>query len=262
MTVQEQRELGQYRPPPGSAVTAPEPAGGYIPVRRRDGEGETPPVPPTSVAPTPTPLPAAPPERGSVLGRLVFAAALLVVGVLGMVDLAGARFPASAYFAVPLTIVGAGLLIGAWYGRGRALIALGAVLAVPLAIVGTAETWDLANVGGNVTWQPASVEQLTDSYGLDIGNGVLDLSTLDFTGRTEQVDARVDVGNLTIILPPNVDVEVTAQVDVGNATVLGKQWNGIGQSEQTVLDVGSDGPGGGEILITASVDVGDLEVRR
>jgi hypothetical protein len=181
---------------------------------------------------------------------------------MAMVDLAGARFPVSAYFAVPLAVVAVGLLIGAWYGRARALIALGAVLAVPLVVVGTVETWDLASVGGNVTWQPASVDQLTDSYSLDVGNGVLDLSKLDFTGLNERVDARVDIGNLTVILPPTVDAEVQAQVDVGNANVFGKQWNGIGQSEQTILDVGSDGPGGGQIVITASVDVGDLEVRR
>jgi hypothetical protein len=59
-----------------------------------------------------------------------------------------------------------------------------------------------------------------------------------------------------------VDAEVTAQVDVGTTTVFGRNSNGIGQSGQTIVDVGSDGVGGGEIAITASVDVGDLEVRR
>jgi hypothetical protein len=187
---------------------------------------------------------------------------LLSAGLLGLVDLAGAHIPASAYFAVPLAVVGTGLLVGAWFGRARALIALGAVLSVPVLIAGFVETWNLSDAGGNVTWQPTSIEQLTESYSLNIGNGVLDLSNLDFTGRSEQVDARVDVGNLTIILPSDVDATVTAQVDVGSATVLGRNWNGLGQSEQTVIDAGPDGSGGGELLITASVDVGDLEVRR
>jgi hypothetical protein len=197
-----------------------------------------------------------------VLGRLIFAAVLLTVGIMAMVDLAGATFPAGAYLAVPLAVVAVGLLVGAWYGRARALIALGVILAVPLVIVTSVERWELTNVGGNVTWRPAGVEQLTDAYSLDVGNGVLDLSGLDFTGRNDQIEARVDIGNLTVILPSTVDAEVRAQVDVGNANVFGKQWNGIGQSEQTVVDVGSDGPGGGQITITASVDVGDLEVRR
>jgi hypothetical protein len=231
MTVQEQSELLEYRPPPGPDATLPAPA-----------------------------MP--PPRPRSVLGRLTLAATLIVVGTMAMVDLSGARLPVSAYFAVPLAVVGAGLLVGAWYGRARGLIAFGAVLAVLLAIVGTSESWDLPNVGGNVTWRPASIEQLDAAYDLDIGNGVLDLSALDFTGRSQTVEARVDVGNLTVILPSTVDAQVTAKVDVGNATIFGRQWNGIGQSGQTIVDVGSDGPGGGEIAITASVDVGDVEVRR
>jgi hypothetical protein len=258
MTVQEQR----HGATPGTGVDTPLPGAGYIPVRVPRDAG-SPPVTPPPTVPTPvTPPPATPAEPRSVLTRLVLAALLVAVGVMGMIDLAGARFPASAYFAVPLAVVAAGLIVGGWYGRGRGLIAVGAVLAVPLVIAGAAETWDLASVGGNVTWKPASVELLDDKYSLDIGNGVLDLSDLDFTGRTERVEVRVDVGNLTIILPPEVDAEVTAQVDVGNTTVFGQNTNGIGQSGQTIVDVGSDGTGGGEIVITASVDVGDLEVRR
>jgi len=37
---------------------------------------------------------------------------------------------------------------------------------------------------------------------------------------------------------------------------------GIGQSTRTVNDNGVDGPGGGELVIRASVDVGNVEVRR
>jgi hypothetical protein len=239
MTVQER--VGQYRSPPGSPSIGP---------------------PPTRPTPTPAAPPARPAEPRSVLTPLVLAAMLVAVGALGMVDLAGARIAASAYFAVPLAVVGGGLLIGAWFGRARGLIAAGIVLAIPLGIVGTVESWDLARVGGDVTWAPASVDQMVGNYQLDVGNGVLDLSSLDFDGRSVSVDARVDVGNLTIVLPPDVDAEVTAQVDVGNANVFGRQWSGLGQSAQTVVDVGADGPGGGDIRITASVDLGDLEVRR
>jgi len=234
-------------------------------LERRDvGRPEPPPVPPTPTAPVPVapPPPGAPVQPRSVLGRLVFAAVLFAIGVVGIVDLAGAPVPASAYFGVPLAVVAAGLLVGAWYGRARALIALGVVLTIPLAVVATVERWDLSSVSANVTWEPTSLDALQDSYRAGVGNAVLDLSAVDFTGRTETVDVRVDVGNLTIILPSTVDVTATAQVDIGNATVFGREWNGIGQSEQTVVDTGSDGPGGGEITITASVDVGDLEVRR
>jgi hypothetical protein len=255
MTVQEQ----QHRAPPATNVAVPSPGAGYIPVRVPSESGP-PPVPPTPTMSTPPP--ARPVEPRSLLAPLVLAALLVAVGILGMVDLAGARIPVSAYFAVPLAVVGTGMLIGAWYGRGRGLIAAGVALAIPLGVVGAVESWDLARVDGNVTWSPASVELLSDNYQLDVGNGTLDLSKLDFSGRNEQVEVRVDVGNLTIVLPPDVDATVTAQVDVGNASVFNQDWSGIGQSEQTIVDVGADGPGGGAIVVTASVNLGDLEVRR
>jgi hypothetical protein len=76
------------------------------------------------------------------------------------------------------------------------------------------------------------------------------------------VDVSVDVGNLTVILPPDVDVDVTASVDAGNASILGRQVNGVGNDEQHVHDDGPDGPGGGKLLVTARVDLGKLEVHR
>ena len=74
--------------------------------------------------------------------------------------------------------------------------------------------------------------------------------------------ARVNLGNLRITLPQNVDVVVVANVDVGNADVLGENWNGLGLDQRTVTDNGPDGVGGGKLHIDASVSAGNLEVRR
>jgi predicted membrane protein len=72
----------------------------------------------------------------------------------------------------------------------------------------------------------------------------------------------VSVGDLQIVLPSNVDVQVDATVDIGNATVFGQRWSGLNQPEHSVFDAGDDGPGGGRLTITASVDIGDLGVQR
>jgi predicted membrane protein len=103
---------------------------------------------------------------------------------------------------------------------------------------------------------------LDRTYTLGLGSALLDLSGLDFAGRAESVDVSVDVGDLTIIVPPDVDVRAEATVDVGNVTLFGTSWGGIGQSTRTITDLGVDGPGGGELTIRGTVDVGDLEVRR
>ncbi len=170
--------------------------------------------------------------------------------------------PVSAYFAVPLAVVAAGLVVGAWYGRARGLIAVGVVLSVLLAITVALEGRDRPSTHQQVTWQPPGIEQLEPTYRIDVGNAVLDLSRLDFTGQSASVDVHVSAGNLNIILPSTVDVEVLSTVEIGNATVLGQRWNGIGQPQHTVTDNGVDGPGGGQLTINATVDVGNLEVRR
>jgi len=216
-------------------------------------------VPPPAPPPVPAPVP--PPRHRSRLARLVVSAALFAVGILAMADLAGLDVRASAYLALPLTVVGAGLLAATWYGRARSLIAIGAVLTVALGITTAAEQ-GTSRAGGTVTWRPAAVEQLNPTYRLGIGNARLDLSGLDFINRDEAVQVSVDVGNLTVALPSTVDVTIQAGVNVGNANVFGEQWDGIGQSQRSITDNGPDGPGGGQLRIVAQVDVGDLEVGR
>jgi hypothetical protein len=65
-----------------------------------------------------------------------------------------------------------------------------------------------------------------------------------------------------VILPPGVDVDVTAKVDGGSADVLGQHWDGLGNDPRTIRDSGADGPGGGQLSLTATVDLGKLEVHR
>lgn len=177
-----------------------------------------------------------------------------------MIDLSGADVPVSAYLAAILSIVGLGLLAGAWYGRARWLIAVGAGLSVLLVIAAAAEAIGPAN--GVATWRPASIDQVESSYHVDLGNATLDLTGVKFAGYEKAVTVTVGAGNLTIIVPPEVDVRAEAKVDMGNAGVFGTRWGGMGQSVRTILDEGVDGPGGGRLILRASVDMGNLEVKR
>ena len=114
----------------------------------------------------------------------------------------------------------------------------------------------------SATWRPMTVDQVDASYVNNVGNTVLDLSAVDFAGQSKDVRVSLDAGNLTVILPSRVDVQAEAQVNVGNAVVFGETWGGIGQSRHIVTDLGPDGPGGGELVLHATVNVGNVEVRR
>ena len=76
------------------------------------------------------------------------------------------------------------------------------------------------------------------------------------------VDVSIDAGNLEIIVSSNVDVVVDADVSAGNADVFRESWSGLDPGSRTVTDYGSDGRGGGELRINATVDFGNLEVHR
>ncbi len=195
----------------------------------------------------------------SQLGRAVVSFMFVAVGLLAAADLLGAAVPAMGYVALPLAIVGVGLVVGTWLGRARWLIVLGVIMSIALGI-GTAAS--SAGSKGDVTWQPMKVEQMEASYHINIGNVVLDLSAVNFAGQQKSLDVSVGAGNLTILLPSNVDVKLQAKVDVGNAEVFGSGWNGVGQPVHYFNDDGADGIGGGQLTVQATVDVGNLEVRR
>jgi hypothetical protein len=190
----------------------------------------------------------------------------LALGVLAVLDVTQGEVPVAAYLAVPLGVVGLGLVVGAWLGRARWLIFPGAALTVALVIVTSAESWNMSHADiarGSRMWTPTSVESLDSSYSVDVGSGTLDLSQISFPANSPvSVDVHVDLGNLVVILPPNVDVDVSAMVDGGSADVLGQRWDGLDNDPREVHDNGTDGPGGGTLRLTATVDLGKLEVHR
>jgi hypothetical protein len=196
---------------------------------------------------------------------VVLSLTCLALGVLAVTDVAGASYPVAAYLAVPLGVIGLGLLVGAWLGRARWLIFPGLALTVALVIVSSAESWNarhFARQQDNVTWQPASVAELNGNYRLDVGTGTLDLSKIDFRDQSVPVDIRANLGDVIVILPAGVDVDVSARVGGGSADVLGQHWDGVGNDSRQIHDNGADGPGGGQLRLTATVDFGQLEVHR
>lgn len=221
-----------------------------------------PPQPP-SFPPPPPPPPRAPKER-SRLGALTFSMVFLVLGVVAALDLSDAvAIPPSGYFAAALVTIAFGLLVGTWFGRARWLIALGLVTAAALGVTTVVENYvGIGARAGDVAWRPTSYEDLADNYSLRVGDAVLDLSAIDFTGREAFVRARVDFGELRVILPPDVDAEVRARVDIGEAQIFETAWSGFGMPARIIHDLGVDGRGGGKLQLVLQVNTGRVEVLR
>jgi phage shock protein PspC (stress-responsive transcriptional regulator) len=207
------------------------------------------------------PPPPRPPRPRSRLGRVTFSLLLVALGLLAVFDLAVGGVRGMSYVAVALATIGLGLVIGGWFGRARWLIAPGIALVIALAAGSAAQGWSDSHAKRVQVWQPATVAEINDTYHLDVGSATLDLTHVDFTDHTVTIHVSVDVGNLVVTLPPNVDANVDVRVDLGDATVLGDHVGGADRS-RSVKDNGADGPGGGQVNIDANVSLGKLEVTR
>jgi len=150
-------------------------------------------------------------------------------------------------------------------GPGLRVLLPGLLLTAILIFGSSVETWNNSHPGAhNITWTPTTVSEIeqTGTYSADVGNATLDLSKIDFTDHDVALSTSLDAGNMTVILPPNVDVEVDANVEAGSASVLGQRWDGLNHDARHIADQGADGVGGGKLRLNSSVDLGQLEVHR
>jgi phage shock protein PspC (stress-responsive transcriptional regulator) len=238
--------------PPGGGSAGGFPPGGYPPG----------PVPPPAGGKPPK-RPKTPRER-SRLGGATFSMIFVAIGLVAVLDLVNAIPVApSAYFAGALLTIALGLLVGAWFGRARWLIALGLAGAAALGISTVAESYDkVQQHGGTVNWTPVGHEAMADRYETQFSDAILDLRQVDFTDTDSQVTVQIDFGKLEVVLPPDVDATVELEIRAGDADVFGTRWSGFNEPAREFVDLGSDGAGGGKLRLNVYVNAGDAEVSR
>lgn len=198
-------------------------------------------------------------------------------GVCWALSSAGvAHFTITSVAAGGLVIVGAGLIASLWLGRATALIFAGVGLAGVMLVssaVGTfvdkAHTWrdgafESFEVGhlpasmGDRVFRPTTLDDLQPSYDLGMGKLTLDLSQLPAIEGTRDVDVKVGVGELQVILPPGPNAEAHGRVGVGEAKLFDHRQEGAG------IDLRHSDPGLGQgaLHIDFNLGLGKGTVRR
>ncbi|MBV9013320.1 MAG: PspC domain-containing protein [Pseudonocardiales bacterium] len=256
-------------PSPGTPPSTPTPPPTTLaPSSTADGAGQSAPPAwdPLGVAPFAwdLPEPSAPPgpapaPRGArfkvtpiTLGLALLTGGIAVAFVPGLA--------AAQLAALLLGVVGLGLVVGSLVQSGRGLI----LVAVPLALL----TWMLQATPtagfkvGNSYWDPVTAAQVHPRYAVTLGNARLDLTGLRLAhGQTVTTRVTVGIGQTHVIVPPNVDVQVSCQTQFGQVHCLGRRGSGH-PSRVNVTDPGPDGPGGGTLILDARSGVGQIYVRR
>jgi hypothetical protein len=155
------------------------------------------------------------PIRLAVVGLLV--ATWTILGISDAIG--GIRLP--VYFWVTGAIVLAGLLVGLVLRRTPWSVA-------PLLLPVVAGMIAFGNSGaslhdgiGQNEWTPLSASDVTGSYRLAFGQGVLDLRNVGPLDRDRTVDVTMAAGQVQVLLPSSLNAVVDANVRIGQIDVDG-----------------------------------------
>jgi hypothetical protein len=108
-----------------------------------------------------------------------------------------------------------------------ALFLLVAAVVVGLVIGGVIGA--VADRGGGLdvrTEKPQSMDELRDSYQLETGSLEINLEDLTLPEDTTDLEASVENGALTVVVPEGVAVSTHAEVGDGSLSILGTNQNG------------------------------------
>jgi phage shock protein PspC (stress-responsive transcriptional regulator) len=215
-----------------------EPVDGTSPLPELQIPGDTPPPPPRARRPR---------ER-SPLGWLSFGVALAVSGLVAVLRNAGiVDLTLAQAFAIPLVILGAGLLVGTVIGRARWTVLLGVPL-IPIVLIASAFTVPLTGHTEELIVRHSA--QVRSSYELSGGRLELVLWRIEPAELPPSIDVRMGAGSVEVVLPPR-GVRVEATVNIGDVH--------MGQSRGGFDVQGSQGDPNATTVVTVHVDVGEVQ---
>jgi phage shock protein PspC (stress-responsive transcriptional regulator) len=189
---------------------------------------------------------------------------LAIVGVATIVLLSrAALWPAAGAGWIFVLIVGLGVL---WVSRsdrwgGRLLKVFVALVVAALAALVTAVilafSWfnvSLSDGVGDHVYAPSTAAAIAPAYRLGVGSLHIDLSAIRPGAKEVHVQAKVGVGELRVVVPKGVPVQVDARAKMGDVYVVGREDSG----RNAVVKTGARGG----YVIDATVGLGKVDVFR
>lgn len=200
-----------------------------------------------------------PGPRGTPTPQLVAGGVMILIGLLWLLERTGAvDFTVTAVLAIATMVVGISLMILARRGAHTGLIIFGTVLGLLALLTAAAPLEGFQGGVGDRLVEITSVDDIEPDYNLSMGKLTIDLTELsEFQGEAT-LNASVGMGELVVVVPENVGVEVTARSGAGEVEIFGQQIDGMGL-DQTFRSPGFDDPD--DILfLDISVFLGRVEV--
>jgi phage shock protein PspC (stress-responsive transcriptional regulator) len=197
-----------------------------------------------------------PRKRGPILFWFTLALIATGVGTLGIIDVSGTTVPDAAYPALAMSLTGAMLLLGAFWGRAGGLILIGLITAAATLGATATDNYD----GKRLTYLPTSSAEVRDTYDLGAGELTLDLSAVDDVEGLDGRELTIDggIGEIEVIVPDGMDITVDATTGVGDVSLFGRHDDGLDIHREDFLNGGSEVP---DMRINIDLGVGQVTVR-
>jgi phage shock protein PspC (stress-responsive transcriptional regulator) len=199
--------------------------------------------------------PPKPRRERALAGWLSFGLALVVGGVMwALQDAGSADLSLAQILGAPLAVLGAGLLVVSFVGRGRWTI-LPALLLVPPALVASLIHVPLDGVWEDRTLTPHTAAGIGTSFEQSGNRLVFDFTKLEPGEHPAPITAEMGIGEVRVIVPKGMPVTIHAEVGAGTLRLLAEpQAGGVGL-EQTARVEGAD-----PLVLDVQVDIGNVEM--
>jgi phage shock protein PspC (stress-responsive transcriptional regulator) len=199
--------------------------------------------------------PPRPRRERALVGWLSFGLALVVGGVMwALQDAGSADLSLAQILGAPLAVLGAGLLVASFVGRGRWTI-LPALLLVPPALVASLIHVPLDGVWADRTLTPHTAAGIGTSFEQSGNRLVFDFTKLEPGEHPAPITAEMGVGQVRVIVPKGMPLTIHAEVGAGSLRPLaGPELDGL-SVEHTSRIEGAD-----PLVMDVQVDIGSFEI--
>jgi phage shock protein PspC (stress-responsive transcriptional regulator) len=184
---------------------------------------------------------------------------LAAAGVLAVVNAAGVDVRWDIALGVGAVATGVAVAAGAYFRRRTGGLLVVGLLLATLAVAVSAIDVELNGPIGDRTYEPLASSDVERTYEMSIADLTVDLSNTALTAGETEIDANVGIGELRVIVPDDVAVDVDATASAGEVTVFGRSDDGF-DAGISVVNVPSDATK--TLKIDAHIGFGNLVIER
>jgi phage shock protein PspC (stress-responsive transcriptional regulator) len=158
--------------------------------------------------------------------------------------------------AVVVIVLGLALAAAAFRGGARWLILPALAVALPAGVVSAADV-DLHGGVGERTHRQSSVETMRDGYRLGVGKLTVDLRDVRLPAGDRELDLKLGMGELRLVVPEDVCVVTRAHVGAGEVRALDRDAEG---ADVDFAEEPTAPPGTPRLIVDADLGFGALYV--